>query len=366
MAHISPGRLRALRIHAQHLAVKASRDDMAEVVRSLCGVNAQSEPAMMLSLRARVEGLKAADVVQAIEQKRLVRAWAMRGTLHLLDRDDLGWMVSLLGPPIVARGRRRRLELGLTDDILAKSLGEIPAVLNDGPLTRGELADRLAGRGIEIDRTGQAPYHLIAYAALKGLLFMGPDSRDGDHTYSLVEGIVKERAQYSGEEALAGLIRRYLWGYGPAALEDFAAWSGLSMADARKGRELNTEALAELEVSGRSLWSPVTSLRPPAVPASAETVVNLLPAFDAYVLGYSRREHIVRPEHQDKLYQGGQTVPVVLVNGLAEGLWRYERRGKKLNVRVSMFRPPGRAVKKLIKEEVENVGLFMGLPVAHV
>lgn len=308
MAQIPPEQLRALRIRAQHLVVRAPRDEMADVVRSLCGVNAQSEPAMMLSLRARVEGLEAADIVQAIEQKRLVRTWAMRGTLHLLDSDDLGWMVSLLGPRIISRGRRRRLELGLTDDILAKILDEIPAILNDGPLTRSELAGRLAGRGIEIDRTGQAPYHLIAYAALKGLLFIGPDSRDGDHTYCLVEDGVKEQAQYSGDEALAGLIRRYLGGYGPAALEDFAAWSGLSMADARKGWELNKEALAELEVGGRSLWSPVTPLRPLDGPASADTVVNLLPAFDAYVLGYSRREHVVRPEHQDKVYQDRKSV----------------------------------------------------------
>ena len=337
MADISPERVRALRVRSQHLRRKAPRGRLADVVRSLCGVNAQSAPAMMLSLRARVEGLEAADVEETIARGDLVRTWAMRGTLHLLDRDDMGWMVSLLGPASVARGRSRRRELGLTDEVLAKSLAELPGIFNGASLTRGEVVDRLAGRGIALE-AGQAPYHLIAFAALNGLLCMGPDRPDGDPTYRLAgvgQKIIKK------EEALAGLAGRYLAGYGPAAPEDLAAWSGLPSADAKRGWGLN---------KGRS-----------TEPIYAGPVVNLLPAFDAYVLGYSDRGYVVPDKYRKEVYHGGQTVPVVLVDGLAAGVWRYERRGKKLHIKVSPFGRLGKPVKGLIDGEAEDVGRFFGL-----
>ncbi len=163
-------------------------------MRSLGGVNAQSGPAMMLSLRARVKGLETDDVKKRSQKRRLVRTWAMRGTIHLIDSDDLGWMVSLLGPAILPKGRRRRLELGLDEDILERGLGEITAILNDRePLTRDELTDILIDRGIALERKSQAPYHLIVYAALKGLICMGPDRENGDQTYCLVSEWIGKR-----------------------------------------------------------------------------------------------------------------------------------------------------------------------------
>jgi hypothetical protein len=113
LARLSPDRVRRQRLHAQYLDAKAPVDRLSDVVRSLCGANAQSRLAMMLSLRARIEGLEPADVREALEEKRLVRAWAMRGTLHLVDPCDLGLLVPLLGPGLIKKGARRRLELGL-------------------------------------------------------------------------------------------------------------------------------------------------------------------------------------------------------------------------------------------------------------
>jgi len=348
-----------LRIRAQHLYRKAPRGHMVDVVRSLCGINAQSAPAMLLSLRARVEGLVAADVALAIGRGRLVRTWAMRGTMHLLAPDDLGWMVSLLGPGIIARGGRRRRELGLTDEVLAKSLAALPGILKDGPLARGELVDGLAGRGIVLE-AGQAPYHLIAYAALKGLLRMGPDRPDGGPTYCLTDAGMGGQKTFERGEALAGLARRYLRGYGPAAPEDLAAWSGLSRADARKGLELagEKEALEELAIEGHTLWSPAF---PPGAGPIGGQAVRLLPAFDVYILGYFDREYVVPGKYRREVYHGGQTVPVVLVDGLAAGVWRYERRGQKMDVKIKLFKPLGERAKGLIGGEVEDIGRFFGV-----
>ena len=361
---VTPDHVRALRLQAQHLHPKASAKDLAGVVRSLVGVNAQSGPAMMLSLRGRVKGLEMTDVKDAIAQKRLVRTWTMRGTIHLIDSPDLGWMISLLGPAIIAKGRRRRLELGLDEDILERCLDEIPAILHGRePLTREELTEGLIGRGIPVERKGQAPYHLIAYAALKGLICIGPDNPGGEQTYYLVSELAGKQKDMTGDEALAELVIRYLRGYGPASPQDFSAWSGLSLTDAKKGWKLamDREVLREISVEDCVLWSLESQYVSPERPLHTGTVVNLLPAFDSLVLGYADREYLVPDRYRKEIYHGGQTVPVVLVDGLAAGVWRYERRGKKLNINVTLFKPGDRAIKDLVREEAEDIGRFFGL-----
>ncbi|MGZ3433447.1 MAG: DNA glycosylase AlkZ-like family protein [Isosphaeraceae bacterium] len=103
----------------------------------------------------------------------------MRGTLHLLDARDARWLVSSVAPSAITRGRRRREELGLEPGMLARALDDMRAILGRaGPLNRRELAERLAAKGLPIDAGGQAPIHLIAYAALEGVLCLGPE-RDG-------------------------------------------------------------------------------------------------------------------------------------------------------------------------------------------
>ncbi len=50
-------------------------------------------------------GTTAADVERAIAERRIVRTWPMRGTLHFVAPADVRWMLALLSPR-VSRGRR--------------------------------------------------------------------------------------------------------------------------------------------------------------------------------------------------------------------------------------------------------------------
>jgi hypothetical protein len=183
-----PDQARLIRTAGQFLHEAGRQVTLLDVVAAVFGVNAQRSPAMMLSLRARIRGLEAADVLEAIDAKRsLVRIWAMRGTIHLMRAEDIPWLVSALSPRFIETARRRRIELGLSEDKLARGLEEIRAILaRSGPLTRRELTDRLSEQGLVLDRRSQAPYHLIRYAALKGLVCIGPERPNGESTYVLL------------------------------------------------------------------------------------------------------------------------------------------------------------------------------------
>ena len=148
------------------------------------------------------------------------------------------------------------------------------------------------------------------------------------------------------DSALAELARRHARAHPPAAPEDFAAWSGLAMRDARRAYAAIAPELEEVEVLGRRAWIP-PGLEP------APPAVRLLPAFDGILLGHRDRALIVRPEHaRDVLPGGGILRPTVLVDGLVEGVWRLERGTPA----VAPFDPPGPDV----AAEVADVERFRG------
>src|SRR5579871_4124802 len=81
---LSDEQVRWLRLRAQRLTSPPATA-VAGIVRALCGLQAQDAPAAMLGVRVRSAGLLAANVERArIDERSVVRTWAMRGTLHLL------------------------------------------------------------------------------------------------------------------------------------------------------------------------------------------------------------------------------------------------------------------------------------------
>lgn len=331
----------------------------------MVGINAQRSSAMMLSLRARVRGAERTDIDKAInEEKALVRTWAMRGTLHLVDARDIHWLVAGLGPIAIVKTRRRRLELGLDDDILSRALKEMKAVMSkSGAMTRWELTDSLAGRGIVLEKKSQAPIHLIVYAALSGLVCLGPERENGEPTYVLLDRWVGKVKVEAGRSAIPRLAKRYLQGYGPATVNDFSAWTGIPMTQARDAWKslVEAEEFQEVQVDGRSFWVSAEGARPPGAHPARRPLVRLLPAFDSYVLAYSDRELLMPKELHKHVYHGGQTLPTILMNGAIVGVWRYTRKGKQLVVELSPFDPLDDKVHAMVIDEAHDIGRFFGL-----
>src|SRR5260370_31575814 len=88
--------------------------DVPALLRRVGALQAEDTQASRLAVRPRSDGLDAQAVRRAYNEERsVVRTWAMRGTLHMVPAEDVGWMVALLGPIFAAAGRRRRLQLGL-------------------------------------------------------------------------------------------------------------------------------------------------------------------------------------------------------------------------------------------------------------
>lgn len=307
------------------------------VVERLVGVQGQERGAAELAWQPRSRGLVQADVTRAldgVEQEggqALVRTWAMRGTLHVLAAADVGWLLDLLGPIFVARGRRRRKQLGLDDATYERGVAILREALHGGKgMTRAEIAARLEAEGVAVE--WQALYHLLARAGLEAVICYGAE-RAGEQCFVLLdEWAPFEQEEMSHEAAVQRLARRYLAGYGPASAQDFASWSGLGVREARSGLEAVGERLA---AGGEALFD-LESGESWEEPAGAPLQARLLPAYDSFLLGYASRSLVVRPAYERAVHPGGGVIrPALLVGGVAAGTWRL-RKGR---VELSLFAP---------------------------
>ena len=328
-------------------------------------MQAQLISAAAIGMRARSPGLPAANVKRALTHERsIVRTWLMRGTLHVVAAEDVRWLVALLGPFFGRAAATRHAQLGLDDDLKARGVAAIRRILTGaGPLTRYELVDRLRDRDVALDPKTQAPIHLIALAALQGIVCLGPDRDDGESTYVLLDDWVAPAPRRSRETALAELARRYFAAYGPATVEDVSPWSGIPMSEARSAVTGARAGLLDVLIQGRPGFVLKQRLGREVTPVKPD--VRLLPAFDTYLLGYRRRDLAVPLPLQRRLQRGGGWLhPAVVVNGRAVAAWSLRKSGGPGGqVLVEPFEPISGAVRAGIDAEVADIGRFLGLPV---
>lgn len=292
-----------------------------EVVAHLVGVQAQSPWVAPYVIRPR---LAAGAELAPLD---VVRTWVMRGTLHMVTSEDAGWLVALLGPVFAAKTRPRRLQLGLTDELLARATAAVARAL---PATRDELLAVAASVGVP---KGQARAHLLSHLCMSGRACL--DGTESELFVPLPTGV-------SPAEPLTELASRFLHAHGPANAEDFASWSGLPLG---KARAVIPERAPE----------PVTD----PVPR-----VRLLGHLDPYLLAYRDRAFALDPARSGAVQRGGGFLqPVVVVDGRVAGTWSRTPKARRLEVTVDAFDAvPGDA----LAAELDALGTAFDLPVSLV
>lgn len=335
------------------------RGDAVHATTASAGVQAQDIYASRLAVRSRAAGPTAADVVRACDDERtLVRTWLMRSTLHMVAAADVRWMTRLTGPMIFARHRLRRAQLGLTDDLLRAALEALPDVLAGRSLSRAEVVGELARRGVPVPTVDQGAAHLLVAAAAAGLLCRGPD-RGRETTFVLLDEWVPPAASNaavpSDDEALIELMRRYLRAFAPASVEDAAAWSGLPIRAVRRAVDSLDARTGQLDARGR----PLHRLDDP--PPLERGALRLLAAWGSYLMGYQHRDDLVGAGLAGLVVQGGLIRPTVVLDGRVIGHWRL--RPNSAELQVELIGRSARGLTPRLRDEVRDVGRFLGRPV---
>jgi hypothetical protein len=346
-------RLRRARFTAQLLGGSPARTP-AQAASQLLALQAQDLRAARLAVRARTRGLTAADVNRALDERSVVIGWLFRGTLHMVQPDDYGWLLALTAPTQQQAVARRLQQLGYPPARADRAVRLIERALGDGPQTRAALRERLGARGFDGD--GQELVHLLFRSSLRGRSLRGP-LVGGAQTFVLCRDWlgVEPNAAATGERrqrALAELARRYLRGHGPAAPVDLAWWAGLPLGDARRAFAAIAGELREWPGGVAELDGP--RRRPPAPRP------RLLGAFDEFVLGWRDAGFSVPERQLRRVRDGGWIRPVALIGGRAAGVWKAPRAGRRLALEIDYWQPPQPADAEALAAEAADVARFEG------
>ncbi|TDC28053.1 winged helix DNA-binding domain-containing protein [Streptomyces sp. 8K308] len=306
---------------ARQLLLDRADLPVPDAVAHLCGLQAQEPQEPFLGLWSRLRAFDPAVLSDLLTGRRVVRTHLMRRTVHLLAADDaLAWRArhdAMLRQRAVGAYRRELDGVDL-DELAAAGR----ALIADGePRSMAELGRALAERW-----PGPGPRALgeVLVAALIPMVQLPPRGlwrvRAGVRNVPLASWLGRDIApgDPAGTDAAGqALVRRYLAAYGPAAVADIRAWSGLAGLPAAVAA-IRAELVTFRDERGRELIDLPDAPRPdPDTPAP----VRFLPAFDNAILGYHDRGRIIDDAHRGLSVAGER---VVLVDGRAAATWKVE------------------------------------------
>jgi hypothetical protein len=302
------------------------------------------------------EGTNDKSIDNAFDAGHILRTHVMRPTWHLVASTDIRWMLELTAPRVQRTISHYCRRLGLDGAVCTRAASIFERALDGQALTRTELSRHLerAGMGAK----GIALAMLTIFAELEGVICSGP-LRGKNQTYAQLSARAPNAKRLSRDEALGELTARFFRSHGPATMRDFVWWSGLTMADTKRGLEMNRATSRVID--GCTYWSVGRTARPGKSGANA----HLLPIYDEYLVSYRDRYAVPHGPTVVKSHSRGSVTfqHALVIAGQVAGTWRMPKTADGIAIDVIPLRRLTRLERSQVKEAGERYGRFIGAPV---
>jgi hypothetical protein len=327
-----------LRLRLQNQYLQCSAREARALVSHLGVVQSQDFIGALWALALRLDGASLESLRCAFDRGDFLRTHVLRPTWHFVSPADIRWMLALTGTRIRRSMAARERDLGMDAPLVDRNTEAIVRALEGGKaLTRAELGVELTRAGVDWHNDGSVLAHLLSTAELAAVVCSGP-MQGAQQTYALLEERVPPARVPTREEAVVELVERYFRSHGPATLNDFAWWSGLTVGDARQGLAALGSRFASQTVGELTYWFATDqSLRS----VDDDDAMLLLPNFDEFTVAYRSRE-LFYP--REIVYRPGPRYDapfgnVIVVDGTVHGIWKRSMRKQRLNIEAEWFNP---------------------------
>lgn len=325
-----------------------------ELVHWMGAMQAQDFAMVKWAVGIRLSNSTNQMVETAFNNGEIIRTHLLRPTWHLVTANNIRWLLDLTAPRLKAQARPRHKELELSESIFKKSNSILEKALRDGNhLTREELIAQFGKAKIATDDNRAS--HIFSQAELNGLICSGA-IKEGKQTFALLEERIPKSNPLTREEALAKLAGLYFTSHGPASLQDFIWWSGLSVSEAKQALEMAKSGLNSEAFNSQTYWF-ANSFN---FPASIKESVYLLPAFDEFIISYKDRTASLPFEsHSKAVSNNGIFWPVIAFNGQIIGTWKRTVKKEDLFIETNYFKKPSKTVMKFVEKASGQFGSFL-------
>ena len=311
--------------------------------------------------------LDAAAVQAEFDAGDLLRTHILRPTWHYVTPVDIGWILGVTSPRVHQRSKGTYRQTGIDAATRERCAEVLTAALTGGvALTRPEVAERLAAEGIAA--SGMRLAHLVMTAELDGLIASGP-LQGAQHTYRLLDELVRGREVRRPEDPEAALLARFLAGHGPATLADFTRWSSQTLTAGRAAldrlREAEGDRLVAAQVHDVDDTPVVWWFADAPEPGPASGRAFLVPLYDELTLSYPTVNFATADAHPHvpgtDLFVGSVIVDDADRGPFNAGLWQRTVQGRRVSIGVDLAGSCSARNHEAATEAAAGLARFLGL-----
>ena len=325
---------------ARQLLLERKRLSPTAVIERLVGMQAQWPSAPYVGIWTRATSFRRETLERELARGAVVKATAIRQTLHLVTRRDYGLFRAAMSETNFPweTAQAKRLAASVRD------LAEASPVTTEEALRYLEREHGLTGiEGRRAWRAARVRAHVLHHheTALWGAR---PEGR-----FVAIE----EPEAHVPVEARAEILRRYLAAFGPASRRDIVAWSMMHVPELQRALDVLEPLRRFRDEQGRELLDvPRAPLPDPDTPAP----VRFLPKWDNVLLAFADRTRVLPEEYRKTVIRtNGDVAQTFLVDGLVAGMWRVET-GRLV---LEPFAAISRSVRRELEDEAGRLEAFL-------
>lgn len=335
---------------------------VADVVGRLAGLQAQHATWPYVALWTRRHTTDVTELESALTDKSVVKATAMRTTLHLVDAADVPVFDVMSAQPRLATWQPSARRAGVN---LLDLNAEARAFCRE-PRTVAEIEAQLSKPYPTIDlyeHIPPGPRHawFKLGTAGGGLVHIPPSGFWAEHgkpSYVALDVWLDGAATSPApDDALQTSIERFLTAYGPATLADLMQWSGQRrIGIMRAAVKALGDRIVEFDGPDGETYLDLAGLDLP--PADAPAPPRFLARWDSMLIAYVApgRARLVDPQHVSAIYKkNGDVLPTFLVDGMVAGLWSVETVNGRATLRIEPFAPVPPKDRAVLTDEAERL-----------
>lgn len=347
---------------ARQMLLSRETPTTVAAVERLAGLQAQLARPPFVGLWTRIEGFRREDLVRRLRERQIIRATAMRGTLHLMRAADYAAFRGAL-QPMLTRSMQAILRERLQDLDMDALRAEARAFFGGKPATFDALRNHLKAKNPQADERA------MAYAIRMHLPLVQVPTDDAwgfpaASDFALADDWLGKEVP-TDEAPAHALVRRYLAAFGPATPRDAQVWSGLQSLRAAF-EELRAELVTFRDERKRELFDLPDAPRPEE---DTPAPVRFLPEFDTLVLAHDDRTRMIADEHRPRVtLKNLQVRATFLADGVVAGTWKIERKKKAAALVLEPFSKlarktlaelerEGEALLRFVEEDAQETGV---------
>ena len=358
MNSIDHATINQLILHKQHLTQESKQDDIIQIIKDLCGLQATGTFEPYVYLFCRKKDFKKEELdYQLYALKNLIKIRAMRNTLFISPLDYAPMMHTATNYLKENRFDGFFTYTDFTREEYYDLETKIYDVLTDGNLIATEIKKQIdTNRNISI---------IISLMCDKLLLVRDQPPKgwkDRRNTYALMKNNYPNLNFEEIEEqaAINDLVFNYIDAYGPVTEDDIAWWCGLTKTSTRNAIASNKIKIKKICISNLEYFLLPSDLEKIEKKEILNApIINLLANLDPYLMGYKNRERIIAPDIYEFVFdRSGNATTTILLDGVVIGIWDFEIKPKP-KVKFLLFNQVNNEILREIKRQAKSIGKFI-------